>query len=175
MMTMKLILFLLPCVCFAAGDGHGSIKDLIPPGVNFIVLAALAIWKIRPGLKEHFIKLASDTKTSMANAEEKNKSAKLKYEAQKKKLDHLDAEISKINKSNDDDIKKYENEFMGNLKDKIANNISDSKKRLELEKQVSLNQLGEDVLSKIITKCKSNINSSTTNKAQAEKTVIERL
>ena len=174
-MRMKLFLFLIPCLCFAAGDGHGSIKDLIAPGVNFVILMGFAIWKLRSPLKEHFVNLAKETKTSMDNAEAKSKIAKLKYEEQKKKLDQLESEIGKINKQNDDEIAKYENEFRANLKDKIARNISDSQKRLELEKQVALNQLGEDVLTKIISQCKSNINSNTGNKAKAEKTVIERL
>ena len=82
-MIMKIMLFLVPALCFAAGDGHGSITDLIPPGVNFVILAGFAIWKIRPSLKEYFVKLAADTKTSMSNAEAKSKTAKLKYEEQK--------------------------------------------------------------------------------------------
>jgi len=168
-MKMKIVLFLVPSLCFAAGDGHGSIKDLIAPGVNFAILAIFAIWKIRPGLKEYFIKNATDTKTSMSNAEAKSKVAKLKYEEQKKKLDQLDFEISKINQANNEEIEKYEKNFLVNLKEKAENNVSDSRKRLELEKQVALNKLGEDVLAKIISQCKTNINSNTLQLTWAKK------
>ena len=105
-MKMKIILFLIPCVCFAAGDGHGSIKDLIPPGVNFIILMTFAIWKITPKLRSHFVSFASETKTSMDNADAKSKAAKLKYNEQKKKLDNLESEVTKINRANDEEIKK---------------------------------------------------------------------
>ena len=173
---MKVFLFIFPSLVFAAGDGHhAGIDTLLWPVINFSVLFGFLFWKLKTPMSEYFKNLSKTTKAAMDDADAKSKEAKLKFEANQKKLDQLESEVDKINRAGDEEIRKFEDSFMADLKIKAENNLVDAGKRLELEKQVALNQLGEKVLGEIISQTKTNINSDTSNKSKAEKTVIERL
>ena len=169
------MLFFTSLSAFAAGGGHGGLGDLVAPGVNFAILLIFAIVKLKKPMSEHFQNWATQMKTEMDSAEAQSKEAKLKLEANQKKLDQLDSEIEKINQSNEDDMKKFEENFLASLDQKAKQNYADAQKRLELEKQVALNSLGEQVLSQIISQTKNNINGDSGNKTKAEQAIAGRL
>lgn len=166
-----LFLSILTVEILAAGDGgHGSVKDLLWPAINFLILVGgIVVWQ-KNNLKEMFDKNADDVKDLFEYAEKKDKEANIKLDMYKKKMENLESEKNKIHqnaeKEAQDFIQKAENE----AKEYISRLERDSENKILHEKTSLENSLKEDLVSSVISEAKKKIasdkdlNNKATNK-----------
>ena len=127
---------LLTTSAFAAGDGHGSPKDLIWPFINFTLLVSFIVYKMKKPLSESFTKNAIAIESQYKNATSKSKEVNLKHQEIIQKLNNLNSEKMKIANEMDVRISSYSKEFNVELAQKIEKIKDEAQKKVENERKV---------------------------------------
>ncbi len=154
-MKRKLIIIsMLPTVTFAAGDGHGSPIDLIPPAINFFLLFGFLVYKLKKPIQNAFIKKAKDISDSMDRANVKAKEAQAKLEIQKNKLLNLDKEIISLKESTEREVQSFEKRYKEEIDLKSMKLKQDAALKLEAERKANLNKMNTEMVDLIISSAK---------------------
>jgi F-type H+-transporting ATPase subunit b len=145
---------MLPTVTFAAGDGHGSPIDLIPPAINFFLLFGFLVYKLKKPIQNAFIKKAKDISDSMDRANVKAKEAQAKLEIQKNKLLNLDKEIISLKESTEREVQSFEKRYKEEIDLKSMKLKQDAALKLEAERKANLNKMNTEMVDLIISSAK---------------------
>lgn len=171
------IVFTVPFVALAKSGGHHepSIKDLMYPAINFTVLAAFLVWKLKNPMREMFNKQASDVESLMNSAAKKNKDAEERLKKLQSKIDGLDCEVSKIQKDYESDVANFTAATSTETQSLIARTHRDLIHKLEGEKKELVEKLNEELLNNVIEKTKQTINGSVDMKNRATSKIVSEL
>jgi len=149
----------------ASGDAHGahhaSITDLLAPAVNVAIILAFMVWKLKKPLSEMFTKKAEEVVSTIERASIKSKEAQVRLEAQQKKMNNIEKEISDIDAQNENDLKAFEKSLAHEVEEKTRKLKTDANLKIEANKKAMLEELNSEILDKVISQTKSTI---TTNK-----------
>ena len=154
-----ILILILPSFALASGGGHSdpSIMDLIFPAINFCIVFGFIIIKVKKPVAEMFTKNSQDVEALYNLADEKYKEAQIKYDSFSKKLEQLDSEINRINKSSDEDIKNFTTLSKEETVETLKRLEKDAANRLESDKNQMIMKLNKDLLDKVISQAKSTI------------------
>jgi F-type H+-transporting ATPase subunit b len=162
----------------AAGKGANhvpSIKDLMYPAINFTVLVAFLIFKLKKPIKEGFDKKAVEVESLMNSAAKKNKDAEEKLKTLKTKMDTLPTEVAKIQKDYEQDVTVFMQSQANETQTVIARTKRDLENKLEGEKNELVLNLNEELLSSVIAKAQQAIGSNNDYKSKATQKIVSEL
>lgn len=168
----------LTATAVAAGNGahhEPSIKDLIYPAINFLLLAGFLVWKLKGPMKDMFDKKASDVQSLMTSAAQKNKDAEEKLKNLQSKMANLPAELSKIQKDYEGDVATFITTQAGETQSVIARSKRDYESKIEGEKNELVEKLNEDLLNSVIAKTQQTINGNGDMKKSATTKIVSAL
>lgn len=174
----SLMLIALTSTAMAAGDGahhEPSIKDLMYPAINFLVLVSFLVWKLKKPMKDMFDKKAADIQSLMASAAQKNKDAEEKLKTLQGKMANLGSEISKIQKDYESDVANFITTQSAETQSVIARTKRDYENKIEGEKNELVERLNEDLLNSVIAKTKQTIDGSGDMKKSATSKIVSAL
>lgn len=167
----------LTATAHAAGGAHHepSIKDLMYPAINFIILAGGLIYLLKPKMKVMFDKQAADIQSLMASAAQKNKDAEDKLKNLQAKMSNLPAELSKIQKDYELDVANFITTQSSETQAVIARSKRDYEGKIEGERNELVEKLNEDLLNSVIAKTQQTINGSGDMKKSATSKIVSAL
>jgi F0F1-type ATP synthase membrane subunit b/b' len=151
---------------FAAGDGHGSVSDLIAPVVNVALLGGFLIWKLKKPLSDYFSKQADDISNTLERASLKSKEAEVMLHAQMKKMNNVENESKEIIKLAEMEIQNFEKIYAREIEEKAGKLKSDATAKIEAERKAMINSLNSSLLDEVIQKAKSTIKANKNHQAK---------
>lgn len=173
MKLTSLLFVLISASVFAAGGGSGSPKDLLYPGINFIIMLAV-IWKFAvPMMRKHFNALSEETEIILNRASKKAQESEVFLAEQEGKLAHLDDEVKEVNSKMDDHIESFKTDYEKEISDKLKKIAADGEIKIQSEKKLLLNELSTEILDKVITKTKSNIKSDNAKRDKITDSLVQ--
>ncbi|MBC7714505.1 MAG: hypothetical protein H7177_14260 [Rhizobacter sp.] len=158
-----------------AAHAEPSIKELIYPAINFIVLVGFLVWKLKKPMNEMFNKKATDVETLMASAAQKNKDAEARLQALSVKMANLPVELSNIKKDYEHDVAAFTQSQGQETQSTITRTQKDLESKLDGEKNELVLTLNEDLLSSVIAKTQQTINASGDMKKRATSNIVSEL
>jgi F0F1-type ATP synthase membrane subunit b/b' len=170
-----LVLLALSGSVYASGDGHGSPADLIPAFFNVFLLGGFLVWKLKGVFKKHFETKSESISEIMESASVKAKEAEMMMQMQKKKIDGMVEEISKINSDVAVDIERFKNDYSKDVQDRIIKLQNDAAQKIESEKKELANELNETLVDSVILKAKEILKKDKSLNEQATSKILEGL
>jgi F0F1-type ATP synthase membrane subunit b/b' len=152
-----------------------SIKELMYPAINFFVLVAFLVWKLKKPTIEMFNKKADDVQSLMFSAAQKNKDAEEKLKVLQGKLSNLPAELSKIKKDYEHDVVAFTEAQSVETQSTIVRTKKDLEHKLDGEKNEMVETLNEDLLKSVIAITQQTINGSSDMKKRATSNIVSEL
>jgi F0F1-type ATP synthase membrane subunit b/b' len=185
-MNKKLIffffIFVLSFKALASGDAHSahgghvpSAKDLIAPAFNFIVLFGFLLFKIKKPLKQHFEMKAKKVSEILDRAQVKSKEAQVLFDLNTKKMKEVDQEVVNIQKSAEEDERKFALECEKEAKEKTEKIKHEAIGRVEAEKRALINQLNKELVDDVILKSKKMITTDSNIKKDLTSKVVKEI
>lgn len=141
----------------AAGDGHGSVTDLIAPAVNVILLGGFLIWKLKGPLNQMFINKSEEISNTIERASIKSKEAQMMLENEQRKQASVASEVASINQQTQADIATYEKNLARETEDRSHKLKADANSKIQADRKALLDELNAELLNKVITRTKSTI------------------
>jgi F-type H+-transporting ATPase subunit b len=168
---------LMSSVALAAGDAHHepSIKDLLAPAVNFIVLVGFLVWKLKTPMKDMFDKKAADVKSLMDSAAQKNRDAEERLKTLQAKMANLGSELTKIQNDYEGDVVNFTKVTAEETQATIARTKRDFENKLSGEKNELVEKLNEDLLDSVIAKAQQAISANSDMKTRATSKIVSEL
>jgi F0F1-type ATP synthase membrane subunit b/b' len=161
---------------YASGDGgghHGSVLDLIPAYVNFLIFISLIFWKIKGPVKNFFENHYKNVSESLEVADFKYKDAALKYENYKRKVSDSASECEEIQKLANKELDEYITNLKLEFKSKLEKFKADSQKSLEKEKADLVGEVYGNVLNLVFTGAKNIIMTDENSKSKISKNILK--
>lgn len=152
-----------------------SLKDLMYPAINFAVLAAFLIWKLKTPMTEMFNKKAEDIQSLMNSAAQKNKDAEARLKTLQAKMANLGAELAQIQKDYESDVVTFTQTQAIETQATIARTQRDFENKLDGEKNELVEKLNEDLLNSVIAKTQQTINGNSDMKTRATSKIVSEL
>lgn len=152
-----------------------SIKDLMYPAINFFVLVAFLIWKLKKPMAEMFNKKAADIQSLMTSAAQKNKDAEERLKTLQGKMANLPSEVAKIQKDYESDVITFVQTQSAETQSVISRTKRDLENKIEGEKNELVEKLNEDLLNSVIAKTQQTINGSGEMKNRATSKIVSEL
>ncbi len=152
-----------------------SIKDLIYPTINFVILVGFLVWKLKKPMNDMFNKKSDDVKSLMNSAAEKNKDAEVRLKMLQAKISGLDKELEKIKADYEKDVATFITNQSSETQATIARTKRDLEQRLEGEKKDLVEKLNEELLSQVIAKTQQTINANGDFKNRATSKIVSEL
>lgn len=152
-----------------------SIKDLMYPTINFLVLLGFLIWKLKNPTREMFNKQASEVQSLMNSAAQKSKDAEDRLKTLKSKMANLGSELSKIQKDYESDVANFVQIQAGETQSTITRTKRDFENKLEGEKNELVEKINEDLINSVIAKAQQTISSSADMKIRATSKIVSEL
>ncbi|MCB9094768.1 MAG: hypothetical protein H6621_06840 [Halobacteriovoraceae bacterium] len=178
MMKLSLIfsvLFSVHAFTSEGGGHHGSPGDLIFPAINFLILAAFFIWKLRPMFRNIFQKKHTNIKESIEKAKTLKFEAQMNLEQQEKKNANLSSTLHEIEDRAEKDIQVYKEHVEKDTMERIAKLKEDAELKVENQKSEFLSKINNELINEIIDGAKSKIKSEKNLKNNIESKLIERI
>lgn len=154
------VLMVMSGAAYAAGDGQGSVKDLIPSVLNVLILGSFLIYKIKKPLRDMFIKKSEDIEKTIERAAVKEKESKLLLEQQVKKLGQLERDIESIFSKNQTEVENFKKNYEDYINKKILKLREDAALKISTEKKAQLEQLNQYLVDDVIANAKKLIKGS---------------
>ena len=172
MLKFAFIFTLLIADVMAAGDAHGghhpTMKDLIAPTFNFVILFGFLLYKIKAPMKSFFDTKSKKISEILDRAQVKSKEAQVLFDLNTRKVKEADHDAANILKAAEEDAKKFAQDCDREAKDKTEKLKSEAFNRVEAEKKVMINQLNKELVDEVILKSKKII--ATDNKVKTDLT-----
>ena len=160
----------------ATGAQHEpSIKDLMYPAINFLVLVAGLIYLLKAKTSAMFTKQAADVTSMMSSAAQKNKDAEERLQSLKGKMTNLSSEVTKIQKDYESDVATFTQAQSAETASVITRTKRDFENKLEGEKNELVETLNNDLLNSVIAKTQQTINGSNDMKNRATSKIVSEL
>ena len=152
-----------------------SIKDLMYPAINFIVLVGFLVWKLKKPMADMFNKKAADVQSLMTSAAQKNKDAEERLKTLQGKMNNLPSEVSKIQKDYENDVISFSAAQTAETASIISRTKRDLENKIEGEKNELTVKLNEELLNSVIAKTQQTINGSNDMKNRATSKIVSEL
>lgn len=186
MLKTALIVFFIAATAYANehGGGHGggahgghapSPKDLIAPAFNFIVLFGFLLYKIKGPMADFFNTKAKKVSEVLDRAQVKSKEAQVLYDLNNKKVKDVEQEAANIQKTAEEDARRYAIECDKEAKDKTEKIRAEAFGRVEAEKRAMINQLNKELIDEVIMKSKKMIATDTNIKKDLTNKVVKEI
>ena len=162
-MIYLITLFLLSGQSFAAGDGHGSVADLMA-AINFLILFGFLFYKLKDSISEGYKNSSKDFETKINSAQIAEKEANEFLEEQKSANENATESLKELKKDHEENVlnqsKVIESEYIQKTKKLYA----DFENKLVSERKKVESQISSNLLESIIKKTSSEISSNQENK-----------
>ena len=168
-----LALGLVSKVYGAAGEGHGSISDLIAPTINVAILLGVLIWKIKGPMKNVFIAKSEEVSNTLERASLKSKEARLMLENEQRKQAHLATEISSIHQQGENDVTAFEKNLAREIEDKSHKLKIDANAKIAAEKKGLMDELNAELLDQVIKQTKETIKTNKDYQSKASTKLLQ--
>jgi F-type H+-transporting ATPase subunit b len=158
-----------------AGEGgqHGvTVFSLKWPIINFTVLMAFLVIKLKNPIKEMFDKNAVTIKETYNFAEGKDKEAEIKLKMYKEKLEHFNLEEKKMKREIDKELKLFEENKNKEINDLVKRLEKDAENKVSYEKRLMIDNLNHDFLDAVILQVKNKIGQDQDYQAKATKNLL---
>jgi len=165
-----LITPMLPAM--SAGDGSGSVNDLIFPAINFILLFGFIIYKYKNVMSKGYSDESVRIKNLLSDAAEADKQASLKLDSLKEQLSEIgnlknDLKEKAASKLNEQvDLIKQENQI------KLKKLNQDKINRFEQEKSNRINNLNSKILDMVISDARDIVSSDSSKRKNTEQNIL---
>ncbi len=162
---------------YAEGGEHAahhepSVLDLKYPALNFVIFFGFIVWKIKKPLSDMFNKKAEDVRSLMKSAAEQSKNAEEKFQAFQDKIKNLDSETVKISTDYENEIVNYAKLQSEETATTIARMKRDVENKLAGERKEMMDGLSHELLSEVVGKTKTTINSDKNLKDKATQNIV---
>lgn len=167
----------LTATAFAESGAHHepSIKDLLYPAINFVILVFAMDRILRKKLKAMFNKQAEDIQSLMNSAAQKNKDAEEQLKTLQAKMVNLGTELNKIQKDYESDVANFSQVQSGETQSTITRSKRDFESKIEGERNEILEKLNEELLNSVIAKTQQTINGNSDMKTRATSKIVSEL
>jgi F-type H+-transporting ATPase subunit b len=152
-----------------------SLKDLMYPTINFVVLFGFLIWKLKTPTREMFEKKATEIQSLMNSAAQKNKDAEEKLKNLQSKMANLGSELAKIQKDYESDVVTFTQAQANETQDIITRTKRDFESKLDGEKNELVEKLNEELINSVIAKTQQAINGNSDMKNRATSKIVSEL
>lgn len=158
-------------------ESHAELgpSSLLFPFFNFAIFVGFLTWKLKAPLKLFFEDRSKKITEIFNRARVKSQEAKVRQSHLEEKLRSLDKEIAKINKDNADLMKHWEARIVAETKAKLEKLSSESRLRLDAEKQGLFAGFKRQMLNEVTNKTKLAVASNKSSGADASKKILEGL
>jgi len=170
-----LALLILQGTALAAGDGHGSISDLIVPAGNFLIVFGFIAFKLKGPVKRMFDENSVKVKELVELASERDKEAQIKLDMYEKKMSGVEAEINTIIENAHKDSQNFEQNYLNEVKDTMTKISKDTDSKLESEKNTMIKMLNSTLLDEVISKAKSKLGSDSSLNKKTTDNILSKL
>ncbi len=174
-MKFLIISLLFSEIALAAGDGHGSVGDLVAPAVNFSILLVAIIYLLKDKAKMYFSEKSTTINEMMKRAESEAKEAELMMANQKKKMESAEVEIAQKQKEVEEMLSNFEKEYQAEVQSKIERMKEDAGQKIEAERSELLQELNASLLDQVIAQAKSQIKSDKNLSSSASNNIMKGL
>jgi len=168
-----LILLVLSPLAIAAGAGSGSIKDLLYPGINFLIFMGVIFKFAVPAMRKHFNTLSEETEIILNRASKKAQESQVFLAEQEGKLANLDNEITEVESLMDEHIESFKKDYETEVSDRIKKIGVDGDLKIESERKVLMAELSEEILDKVISKTKTDIKSDNAKRERITSNLVK--
>jgi F-type H+-transporting ATPase subunit b len=158
-----------------AAHHEASLKDLMYPTINFVVLVAFLVWKLKAPMKKMFDDKAADVQSLMNSAAQKNKDAEERLKKLQAKMADLGPEVAKIQKDYEQDVATFTQVHADETQSNIARTKRDFEHKLDGEKNELVERLNEDLLNSVIAKTQQTIKGNSDMKNRATSKIVSEL
>ena len=175
------ILITIDSALASESSGHNthhepSIKDLLFPFINFIVLFAPLWFLVLKGkLAVLFEKNAKDIEELYNVSEEKIKEANIKLEMYEKKMSNLDAELAKVKAESEKEAASYAQSSQAELAEKMNRLAEDYVAKTEYERKSLINQMVESFFESVLDKTKADIKKDKNMQSKATSKLLSQI
>ena len=149
-----------------------SIFDLKYPVLNFVVLVAFLVWKLKKPMADMFNKNAENVKSLMESAEKQSKDANAKLVELENKMKNIQADLTKINTDYESDIVSFGTTLKEETETTIARMKRDVDNKIEGENKELMDGLSHEVLNLVVSNAQSSIKTNTDLKNKATNNII---
>ena len=173
MLKVFILNFFTVSLCFAAGDGHGSIADLFWPAVNFSVLFGFLFYKMKDPINENYINYSVEIESNYNSAKIAEEEAK-KFLAEQKLAKESSEELIQdlVNKNG----LSWENQrkiLESDYDEKTKKVYADFENKLVGERKKIESEISSNLLEKIIKKTSLDISNNPENKSKAMRKFLQ--
>ena len=169
---------LLTSAAYAAEEAAHSeptISDLLYPTINFLVLLAFLVWKLKKPMQDMFNKKADEVQSLMTSAAQKNKDAESRLSALQEKMKNLDAEVTKIVAEYHHDVEVFSKTHAEETQSTIARTKKDLEHKLEGESNDLVERMHHDLLNNVIAKTQATIKANSDMKNRVTGKIVSEL
>jgi F-type H+-transporting ATPase subunit b len=166
-------LILFPTIAFAAGDGHGSPLDLIPPFINFILLFGFIIYKIKKPLGDFFVKKSHGIEETLKRAELKSHESKSLFELASKRLSSLPSEMSKLEAEVESETNQIIKGLKAEAEETKKKQETDLQRRIEAERNQKIKLLELNFLNEAMASVKSKLKNNSQMRSEISKNLSQ--
>lgn len=154
-------IFVTPVLLFASSSAgevhHPSIKDLVWPAFNFVVLFGFLGWKLKKPITENFTRYATDIATIYERAAGKHHEAIVKKETYQKKLSQVEKEKEKILADAHADAEIYRKKMSEETQAHFSKMQIDMQRKLESEYDSMVRVINEELVNAIVASVKKDV------------------
>lgn len=176
-MKYLFLILLVTVNAFAAGNGHhdASIKDLIPPAINFFLLFGFLVFKLKAPVREMFIQKSEKITETLERANVKSKEAQVMLETQQKKIAGLDNEIRKIEETTEKEIQQFKEKYSVEISNKSKKLKEDVALKIDAEKKAMFSEINNKLIDNVIAKTSKIIKGNSNLRSKVNNRIIEEL
>lgn len=175
--TSFMFIALMGTVAAAESGAHheASIRDLLYPFINFVVLVAGLIYLLKEKTITMFNKQAEEIQSLMNSAAKKNKDAEDKLKNLQAKMANLNSELAKIQKDYENDVATFTQTQASETQAIISRTHRDFENKLDGEKNELVEKLNEDLINSVIAKAQQAISGNSDMKNRATSNIVSGL
>jgi len=155
-----------------SGQHVSTVFALKWPLINFGVLMAFLVMKLKKPIKEMFDKNAVVIKETYDHAEGKNKEAEIKFKMYKEKLEDFNLEEKRMKREVDKEIKLFEENKNKEINNLVKRMEKDAENKIASEERLMIDNLNHDFLDAVISQVKNKIGQDKDNQAKATKNLL---
>lgn len=171
---MKLILFVLvfSVNSYAAGDGHGSVSDLMWPAINFCILFGFLFYKLKDSISEGYKNLSKDFETKINSAKIAEEEASNYLNEQKAASENAADSMKALERDHETNVRNQSKVIESEYEQKTKKLYSDYESKLTSERKKVESQISSNLLESIIKKTASTISGNQENKKRTIKNLL---
>ena len=174
-MKYGFLFLLVSSTVFAAGDGHGSVGDLLYKFVNFSILVGFVLFKFTKPLSNGFTEKSKEVENLVNAAKIADEKASKRLNELNSKYEQLGEEKSKLETKQSEIKSTFEKEINAETEQKISKLGKDFSGKLDSEKNRMLNDLNATLVDAVIAQASSTIKNDSSKKKAVLDSMLSKL